>query len=216
MKSGADPREILWVSQTVAHTLLRKTWDDRYSRYKGTVMLARRLMGIFKPESSRRRRWILVTNRSSARIFEQDPTTHRLTLVEQLEHPDQGRLLLEEINKGRPKASALSDVPPGVLRFAKSVETSNANDEAKRFAKVIDHALKEGRRKKQFDELVVVAEPSYLGLLLGRLDRGILNLVVEKVHKDLAAFSDAQVKRYFDKDWRQNERYRSPIGVNLG
>lgn len=179
-------------------------------------MFARRIRGFFKPEPTRRVRWILVANRSSARIFQKAAGVDRVELVGKMDHPDQGRLFLEELTKGRPKVSNVSDAPEAMLRHAKSVETSNADDQAKRFAKTIDLVLRKGRQEKRFDELVVVAEPHYLGLLLNRLDRTTLGMVVDKIHKDLVSFSDAQIKRMFDKDWAQHERYRNPVGVNLG
>lgn len=162
-------------------------------------MFNRRIRGLFKPKPSPRVRWFLVATRSSARIFEQKFGSQQMGLVSRLDHPDQGRLLLEEINKGRPRASDVTDLPEPMLRHAMGVETSREEEETKRFAKTIDVALKKGRWDKRYNELVLVAEPGFMGLLLARLDRGTLRLVVDKVHKDLGYLSDAEVRSYFDK-----------------
>ena len=57
--------------------------------------------------------------------------------------------------------------------------------EAVKFAKRIARRLDEARRHGEFDELIVVAGPPFLGLVRKALSKPTRELVVREIHKDL-------------------------------
>jgi protein required for attachment to host cells len=73
----------------------------------------------------------------------------------------------------------------GGQRHAIAREDDPRRREAVRFAKRISRRLDDARRKDEFDELVVVAGPPFLGMMRGELSRPTRQRVVHEIHKDL-------------------------------
>jgi protein required for attachment to host cells len=68
--------------------------------------------------------------------------------------------------------------------------------EAVRFAKRISRRLDEARRKGEFDELIVVAGPPFLGLMRGELSRPTRQRVVHEIRKDLVHSPVESLRRH--------------------
>jgi protein required for attachment to host cells len=73
----------------------------------------------------------------------------------------------------------------GSQRHAIERENDPRSREAVRFAKRISRRLDEARRKGEYDELIVVAGPPFLGLMRAELSRSTRERVVHEIHKDL-------------------------------
>jgi protein required for attachment to host cells len=73
----------------------------------------------------------------------------------------------------------------GAARHAIQRENDPRQREAIRFAREIARTLEEARRKGEFEQLIVVAGPSFLGLLRAELAPTTKACVVHEVHKDL-------------------------------
>ena len=73
----------------------------------------------------------------------------------------------------------------GGQRHAIEREDDPRRREALRFAKRISRRLDDARRKGEFDELVVVAGPPFLGMMRSELSRPTRQRVVHEIRKDL-------------------------------
>jgi protein required for attachment to host cells len=73
----------------------------------------------------------------------------------------------------------------GGARHAVGNENDPRHREALRFAKRIARRLDEARRKDEFEELIVVAGPPFLGLVREKLSRPTRARVVHEIRKDL-------------------------------
>jgi protein required for attachment to host cells len=73
----------------------------------------------------------------------------------------------------------------GGQRHAIERENDPRQREAVRFAKRISRRLDEARRKGEYDELIVVAGPPFLGLMRKELSRPTRERVVHEIRKDL-------------------------------
>jgi protein required for attachment to host cells len=73
----------------------------------------------------------------------------------------------------------------GGQRHAIARENDPRQREAVRFAKRISRRLDEARRKGEYDELIVVAGPPFLGLMRKEMSRPTRERVVHEIHKDL-------------------------------
>jgi protein required for attachment to host cells len=73
----------------------------------------------------------------------------------------------------------------GGARHALERENDPRQREAVSFARRIARRLDEARRKDEFEELIVVAGPSFLGLMREELSKPTRARVVHEVHKDL-------------------------------
>lgn len=73
----------------------------------------------------------------------------------------------------------------GGQRHAIEREFGPRQQEAVRFARRISRRLDDARRKGEFDELIVVAGPPFLGLMRGAMSRPTRERVVHEIRKDL-------------------------------
>lgn len=73
----------------------------------------------------------------------------------------------------------------GGQRHAIERENDPRHREAIRFAKRISRRLDEARRKGEFDELIVVAGPPFLGVMRAEMSRPTRERVIHEVRKDL-------------------------------
>lgn len=73
----------------------------------------------------------------------------------------------------------------GGARHAIERENDPRQREAVRFARRIARRLDEARRKNEYEQLIVVAGPAFLGLMREEMSRPTRERVVHEVHKDL-------------------------------
>ncbi|MGE0081138.1 MAG: host attachment protein [Thiohalomonadaceae bacterium] len=125
--------------------------------------------------------WVVVADSSRARIFRAEGLDGRLVEVEVMAHPE-GRLH---------EASLTTDLPGrafdshGQGRHAMEEETPPKRHEAIQFAKRIGGMLEGARNAGNYDALVIVAEPRFLGLLRDNLSRETNKLVELAIDKNL-------------------------------
>jgi protein required for attachment to host cells len=136
--------------------------------------------------------WVVVAHQTGARFMEHRPGFGRhLTLVHEIEHPD-GRKKNKDIDSDRAGESFTGARESGGLR-AMHHEHSAHDHVIERFAKELASQLARGRAEGRFDDLILVAEPKFLGLLREALDSTTTRHVVSSVTKDLAAVPSRSV-----------------------
>jgi len=84
----------------------------------------------------------------------------------------------------------------GGQRHAIEREDDPRQREAVRFAKRISRRLDEARRKGEYDELIVVAGPPFLGLMRKELSRPTRERVVHEIRKDLVHSPVESLRRH--------------------
>jgi protein required for attachment to host cells len=128
------------------------------------------------------RTWIVVAHRAGARILEQPAPGRPLELVEELDNAA-GRLRNSEIDADRP-GRAFDRFGGG--RHAMEREESPHDRAAADFARKLADRVRAGRTDHSYGQVVLVAEPRFLGLLRGALDQPTADLVSGTIAKDLA------------------------------
>ena len=123
--------------------------------------------------------WILIANRTGARIVEKQG--RELSLVQELEHA-RGRLRDREVDSDRHGRAGRS----GGAGHAYSTSEGPHEHDAKNFARECAESLRQGRLSGRYLRLILVAEPHFLGLLRQALDDATSRLVAATVPKDLA------------------------------
>jgi protein required for attachment to host cells len=139
--------------------------------------------------------WVLVAHRSGARLFENAGRGKGLSLVQDLPHPE-GRLKSGEINSDRPGRSYSSSSGGGGMArhgFGKDDATVEV---AAHFARELAGLLDRGRTEKRFDQLVLVAEPSFLGNLRASLTTPTAAAVSATLDKDLGQVSEHDLPKH--------------------
>jgi protein required for attachment to host cells len=127
--------------------------------------------------------WIVVGQRAGARILEQKRPGADLRLVSELDHPE-GRLKSGEIDSDKPGTSFSSGPGPG--RHPMAPEETSHDRVVANFARELAEVLTRARNEHRFDQLVLVAEPRFFGLLRGKLDDPTAAMLTGSLHKDLA------------------------------
>lgn len=132
---------------------------------------------------------IVVANQSRARFFDWLNRRSACRLAGELTDP-LARLHNRDFNSDRPGRVFDRAATPGRRRGAvghhgTASELSPRKIEAQRFAKRIVVQLERGRRRQDFDDIVLVAGPPFLGFLRRALTEPLRQMVRAEVPKDL-------------------------------
>lgn len=136
-------------------------------------------------------RWVLVANQSRMRIFATEPDG-KLVQVTQLDNPradEQAR----EIVTDRPGRAFDSR---GEGRHAMEPSVDPKEQEAIRFAKAIADEIENARSKNEFQKLVLVAGPEFLGRIRAELTDAAAKTVEREIGKNLTHLDEAEVRAY--------------------
>lgn len=106
--------------------------------------------------------WVLAANRVQAVLF-QRTRGQKLRYIERFIHPE-GRRREQELVSDKP-GRVQTRFRQGVPRHAYGKERVWHERAAAKFAKELMHFLKVAHSERRFDELVVIAEPHFLGIL---------------------------------------------------
>ncbi len=139
--------------------------------------------------------YIVVANRSQARIFRYLGLKSGLELVEKFNHPA-SRLKNGELVSDRPGRS--SD-RMRVARHSLSTEVDAHDEEAVHFAREIAEKLRVARGRNEFSSLMLVAEAGFLGKLKQALDAQTLGSVVATLDRDFHQKSTSELSRNLDE-----------------
>lgn len=114
--------------------------------------------------------WVLVANARSAALYENQGPNKGLTLVKQIEPEADG--LVDDVSIGAMDRSAWHG--PGDLR----------RNRAKGFAHRLAGELRSGRNRNSYANAVLVAPPTFMGLLNAELDSPTAQKISGRVEKD--------------------------------
>jgi protein required for attachment to host cells len=135
--------------------------------------------------------WILVAHDAGARVFENRGRGKGLDLVETIEHPE-GRERDRDIVSDRPGRAFRKDSgDPG--RAAMSRREGPHDRAVSDFARALADKLQHARTENQYQRLVLVAPPRFLGLLRSSLDGPTAQLLIGSVDKNLASSKEAEL-----------------------
>ena len=136
--------------------------------------------------------WVVVADSSRGKIFVQD--THGNALQERVDliHPG-ARLRGEKLTSDR---SGRHTGAYGQGSHVFDARTEAKEHEVETFAKEIAERLETGRTSGQFQKLVLMAPPAFLGVLREQLGDEVRKLVVEEIAKDLVTHSADEVRKH--------------------
>lgn len=124
--------------------------------------------------------WILVAQRSGARIFEHEAPGESLHLVSTILH-EEGRARDRDLNADRPGSSV--DHNTHAQHGMRSEESAHERVVAD-FVRSLAKTLEAARVERRYTKLVLVAEPRMLGQLRDALDAPTAALVIGSLDKD--------------------------------
>jgi len=132
--------------------------------------------------------WILVANASLAKIYANHGPKKGLTLLKETEHPE-----------SRQKGSDLVTDRPGHMQGvgnghgAFQPQTDPKSNAAQHFALELAREFNHGRSTNQFERAILVAPPSFMGLINDKLDGPTASLVSDRFEKDYTKATDREL-----------------------
>lgn len=135
--------------------------------------------------------WILVSNASQARIYFRNGTKQEIALIKELAHPE-SRMKNSELVTDR--AGYMQGTGNG--HGSKQPQTEPKQNEALHFAQELVQTLNQGRCSQQFEDIVLVAPPAFMGLLNEKIDVQTGKLVSNRINKDYTLATDKELVGY--------------------
>lgn len=135
--------------------------------------------------------WILVTNASSGRILRNTGPNKGLEMVKEFDHP-QSREKNADLVTDRPGHNQGHGGGHGSYVSA----TTPKEHEADIFALELARELETGRVGKEYERLVLVAPPAFLGQLNQRLNDPVKALVTDKLEKDYTRATNKELAQH--------------------
>lgn len=134
--------------------------------------------------------WVLAANSGNATLYAADSPTAPLTELETFDNPG-ARAKQMDLTSDRPGRSFDSH---GEGRHAMETDVEPKEQEQIRFAKLIADRLEQGRVDNDFERLVVVATPAFLGQLRANFGTSLSSLVSLQIDKDYTALRPEAVR----------------------
>lgn len=135
--------------------------------------------------------WILVADSARARVFSAETPSSPLQELEDFTH-NEGRLHDREITSdlsGRIRSS-------GAGGHSYELPTDPKKHEIDNFAHYLADYLEDAHNANRFEQLIIVAGPTFLGLLRDNLSKHIKPLVILEVDKELTGFAADDIRRH--------------------
>jgi protein required for attachment to host cells len=135
--------------------------------------------------------WILVAQRAGAKIFQSNASGAKLHLIQDIKHPT-GRLKDGELVSAK-AGSLFSPAAGNAARSATDSENTPHDHDAQMFANELAQIIEKGRVLNSFDQLILVAEPRFMGRLRAALSRSADHKLVSIIEKDLAHLTEFEL-----------------------
>lgn len=143
--------------------------------------------------------WILMCDASRAHLYREEPNRRGFTLLESLEHSKSRarvRDLMADAQGRKPNGNPGGvghGGPPGgtsggtyLGRPGAAPDTDPKEVEAQKFARELAERLEKGLNAHQYDGLVLIAPPQFLGLLKATVSQHVGKHIEATIDKDLS------------------------------
>ncbi|APH40605.1 Host cell attachment protein [Leptospira interrogans serovar Copenhageni/Icterohaemorrhagiae] len=134
-------------------------------------------------------KWVVVANRSEAKILEYKGSRKGLELLESIENP-KGRMKNSELI---PNSSGGKRAKAQRIAFDFDSVQEPKRNVAESFASQISDVISQGRKSNRFLSLVLVSEPRFLGMLLDKMDRRSQSMIFHKMGKDIITTNNQEI-----------------------
>jgi len=135
--------------------------------------------------------WILIADSTRARIFTADTPTSPLEEIEEFTHTE-GRLHDREITSDLP--GRIKSTGAGGHAFEQP--TDPKKHETDNFAHTLAQYLEKAYNENRFEQLIIVAGPTFLGLLRSHLSEHVKKLVRFELNKELTLLSADDIRQH--------------------
>lgn len=137
--------------------------------------------------------WILVANRARGKLFQSNAAINDFRFLREIEAP-YGRTKDKDFRRDQPGRSfdsftrASGGHGTSSPRHSLGSELSQQDMAAIDFAKELAEILETGKISNQYDHLMLVSEPRFLGYLKGVLSEQVKDKIITTINKDYKYF----------------------------
>jgi protein required for attachment to host cells len=135
--------------------------------------------------------WIVVANNTQARIFTAQTPSSPLEEIEGFAHTE-NRLHDREMTTDLPGRIKSADGSG----HAFEQPTDPKKHEADNFARQIAHHLNDAHNLNKFEQLLIIAEPSFLGLLRNHLTEQVKKLICFELDKNIVLQTTEEIRKH--------------------
>lgn len=139
-------------------------------------------------------RWVVVAESSRARIFEMEGSGAPLRELSDLLNPE-ARAHERDLVSDRQGRAFDSK---GHARHAMEPETSPGKRSAQDFAHELAERIETARARGQFERLLLLAAPEFLGMLRKNLSHQTRQLIEREIHKNCVREDESAIRRHME------------------
>ncbi len=136
-------------------------------------------------------KWIIVANSIDCKIFKYDKNIHKLSLFEEIKHPENRLREHDLIADGYGVYRNT-----GMRRASFEPETTHTELAMDKFAREVAGKLNFGRIKHLFDDVILLMPATMGGLLFKHLNKNVLGMIRKVIQKNLINLSEYELKKY--------------------
>jgi protein required for attachment to host cells len=136
--------------------------------------------------------WVVAAESSRARIFVSENRVSPLSEVEDFAHTE-GRAKEQDMVSDKP-GRGFDGMVEG--RHGLEKQTDAKYHEAVSFAKRLAERIESGRARGEFEQLVLIAAPEFLGILRQQLGSHATRMVSKTIDKNLVQKSESEIRNY--------------------
>lgn len=136
--------------------------------------------------------WVLVAESSRAKLYSAENRQAPLIEVEDFVHPE-ARLHEGDLVSDQPGSDGGS---VGQGRHVMDDKTTARESEKIDFARTLAHRLEAALKQKTFKRLVLIAPPTFLGLLRDNLSHEVMERVTGQIDKNLVQTPAAEIREH--------------------
>lgn len=142
------------------------------------------------------KQWVMVADRTRARIFETDGDLDKLNEIEDLMNPE-GRFSDAEFHHdARGRFYGKGDRQHS---HTSQPRVSKAMYDEENFSHQLAMFLDQGCAMHRYDSLIVVAPPAFLGILRKQLSDQVDKRIVKQLNSDISGYAPQQVSAYLKR-----------------
>jgi protein required for attachment to host cells len=134
--------------------------------------------------------WILAAESSRAVLYRVESRIAPLVEVKSFSHPE-GREQEQDMTSDRP-GRAFDSL--GNNRHAMGKEVDPRRQEAMQFSRRLADCLEQGRNQGDYEQLILIAPPEFLGLLRQTLSEQVLKKVSQSLDKNLVQAGEKAIR----------------------
>lgn len=143
---------------------------------------------------------VVLADQAEARFYDVEPIGGALRCVGEMSDP-KAHLHDRDFKSDRP-GRVFDHAPDGVHRRGSVAHHSTGGEETPRrhealaFASRIIHSLDAARNAHEFERLVLIAGPRFIGMLRAAMSKPLADLVVVEIVKDLMHETEDEIRTY--------------------